>query len=463
MRRGPALIALTAALLAVAPSARADVAATTGLSVTPQAQTVMKGGTVSLTVTVASGSAGQQVSYVVVGRNDGVHGIATTADDGSATISYRDHGGGASSVTDTIAVIDAAANESTTATVDYLDGPDLARTVALDPSGTGVDDVSCGRGDAPVTKAPLGAVTVVCAAVTNSLGESLAGKVVTFAVSDGAVRPVADADPTPGKTVQVLTDRQGVAFAAVSATTPGAQQVVATADGLASQGAIGYAAPSPADAATISLRPMSPSILAGRRRQVIATVRDAYANPVAEVTVAFQLTGPGSLVLPLGGVATTRADGSVTAVVGSERGSYGRGALTAVITASPALCATGGACAATTPYDVTKPVIPTSLTLVAAPAAQVGAFELVGALVKGEDGSPAAGQVVHYRISGADAASGVVKTNAKGVALFGYTAQRAGSDRVRAWDDVRRDGRPEAREPAGVLQIVVAARSGEAG
>ncbi|HVW81168.1 MAG TPA: hypothetical protein VHB69_09550 [Mycobacteriales bacterium] len=446
-------------LVATAPAVRAASVTTPGLSVTPQASSVMKGGAVSLTVSAGGGSAGQQVSYVVVGRNEGVHGSVTTGADGSATISYRDHGGAGSSTTDTIALIDAATDESATATVDYLDGPDLARTVALDPSGQGVDDASCGEADTSPSQVPLAAVTVVCAAVTNSLGEPLAGKAVTFSASDGSVGPVDGPDATAATTYQALTDRAGVAFAAVTSTTPGAHQVVATADQLSSQASIGYAPPGPADAATVSLRPASTSIVAGHRRQIIATVRDRYANPVAGVAVDVHVSGPGSLLLPSGGRATTRADGTLAAIVGTVGGRTGRGAVTVTITASPALCATGGSCSATAPYDVTKPVVPATLTLVAAPGAQVGAVELVAGIAKGKDGTPAPGQLVRYRISGADPGTGTAKTNAKGVALFGYSAAHAGSDLVRAWVDVRRDGRREADEPAAVLRIPVAAAS----
>jgi hypothetical protein len=115
-----------------------------------------------------------------------------------------------------------------------------------------------------------------------------------------------------------------------------------------------------------------------------------------------------------------------------------------------------GSCSTAASYTVTRPVVPASLTLVAAPGARAGAVELVAAVVKGSDGSVEPGQLVHFEISGADSAAGTVRTNRKGVALFGYPAQRAGADLVRAWDDVSGDGRRQNREPRGSMRLVIA-------
>jgi hypothetical protein len=447
-------------LVPVAPALADPSDASAGLVLMPAALSVTKGDAVSLTVQLAAVAGPQQIAYVVVGRNDGVHGSVTTDDDGTATIGYRDHGGAGSDSSDTIAVIDAADDESATATVDYLDGPAYAGAVMLDTSGLGVADGSCGGAEsAPATAVPLARDTVVCAGISNALGEPLAGKPVMFTVSDGAVGPVDGPGPTAGTTYQSTADRAGIAFATVTATKPGEQQVTTTADHLSDAGSIGYAPPSPADAAAIAISPTTASLTAGRSQRFIARVVDGYGNPVAGVAVGVALGGVGALAASAAPTPVTSAEGTTTAIVTTKRGDHGPGTLTVTILTSPAQCA-AGSCSATAAYTVTQPVVPASLAIEAAPGARAGSVELVAAVVSGSDGSPAVGQLVHFAVSGTDAASGTVRTNAKGVGLFGYPTATRGTDTIRAWDDVNRDGRHERTEPVGLLRLAVARRRG---
>jgi hypothetical protein len=464
---GPrAFSATTAVLVALLPlpAARADVVGTApGLTLVPAAQSATKGAIVSLSVQRDGGPGPQQISYVVVGRNDGVHGSVDTGSAGKATISYRD-GGTSADTTDTIAVIDAADDLSATATVDYLDGPDYADRVVVDTSGAGIDDAGCaaGRGT-PATGVALARDTAVCALVTNDLGEPLAGKPVAFAVSTGAIGP-AEVAPGTGTTYLTTTDRAGVAFASVTATSPGAQQVSATVDHLTSGASVGYAAPAPDDAAGIVVTPPTARLTAGVAQQFVATVHDGFGNPVAGVEVGFGMTGPGSLAATTSLPIATGADGTVAATVTTRRGHTGTGTVVASILTAPSRCglpsagSTGpvGACSATASFTVSRPVAPASLTLEAAPGATVGLVELIGAVVMRSDGSPAVGQTVHFGVSGSDVGSGAVRTNSKGVALFGYRADRAGVDTVRAFDDTDRDGRHQRSEPAGSVRVTVA-------
>jgi hypothetical protein len=460
MRRGIVAITLIATTLISPASVHASTDSASALVPVPAAQSATKGSVVSLAVQVAGASGGQEISYVVVGRNDGVHGSVTTGDDGSATLSYRDHGTAISATSDTIALIGAAQDEFATATVDFLDGPDYADTVALDASGLGVDDESCGQNAASPVQIPIAGVTAVCAEVTNALGEPLAGRAVTFAVSFGSVGP-ASGGVTPGAvpTYQAITDRSGIAFAAVTATTPGVQQILAGADHMSGTATVDYAAPVPSDSAKISVVPSSATIGAGRHLRLAMKVVDAYGNPVAGVPVSFQLSGPGKLSTVAAETPITGTSGLTRIAVATSASDRGPGSLTATIATSPALCVMSGSCSATASYVVTKPIVPASLTLAAAPGARLGTVELVAAIVKGSDGSAEPGQLVHFVVSGVDAAAGAVRTNRKGVALFGYPAQRAGADLVQAWDDVSRDGVRQTREPAGSLRLVVAGRA----
>ncbi|HEX3898206.1 MAG TPA: hypothetical protein VHW74_03485 [Mycobacteriales bacterium] len=461
MRRGIATIALIATTIvspesAGAASRGAGRDGTVGLVASPDAQSAAKGSVVALTVQVAGAAAGEQVSYVVVGRNDGVHGSVTTGNDGTATLSYRDHGTSSSRMSDTIALIDAAQDESATATVDYLDGPAYAAAVTLDASGFGVGDASCGDRSPPIVEIPIARDTAVCARISNAIGEPLAGRVVTFAVSVGAVGPAGDGDPEVGATYQALTDRAGIAFALVTSTAPGVQQILTTVDYLSGEATLTYAPPTPQDAARTLLTPERAAVHAGMRLRLATLVVDAYGNPVAAVPLRVELTGVGALDLPASGTVTTGPDGRAPLAVATAVSDRGPGSVTATIATSLALCGMTGSCSATASYTVTKPIHAVSLTLEADPGARVGATELVAAIVKGSDGSVVPGQLVHFRVSGADIAAGTVRTNRKGVALFGYPAQRRGVDLVRAWDDVSRDGRRESREPGGLMRLVVA-------
>lgn len=411
-----------------------------------------------VSVQVVGASISRQLSYVVVGRNDGTHGSVMTDTSGLAQISYRDHPAGSTGTSDTIAVIDPTDDLSATGTVDYLDGPDNAEDVALDLSGSGFDDASCGVGKAtPAASVELARETVICAAIVNSLGEPLAGKALTFAVSPGSVAAMDGSLPTGESTLQTTTDRTGTAFAVVTSTTSGRQAITVTADRLTRSGSITYASPTPDQAAAIRLLAPVSRLVAGRARRFVATVADTYGNPVAGVEVGVVQHGAGALVEPTAS-STTGSDGSIIVFVATRRGETGPGTVTATITSAPTQCGAAGSCSAMASYLVSRPVVAASLTLEAAPGAAAGDIELVAAVVRGVDGSPVPGQIVHFAVSGADSASGAVRSNSRGVALFGYPAQRRGRDTIHAWDDTNRDGRHQRAEPDGALVVRVAAQ-----
>jgi hypothetical protein len=79
----------------------------------------------------------------------------------------------------------------------------------------------------------------------------------------------------------------------------------------------------------------------------------------------------------------------------------------------------------------------------------VGASETVTAAVGGEDGRPAAGQTVRWRVSGATVTEErTAVTAANGTARLTYVGEHPGATTVEAWVDADRDGVRDAGEPA---------------
>jgi adhesin/invasin len=440
----------------------------TALALSPSPQSVTKGGLVSVKATVvdqfgAGVPTSTALNYVVAGRNNGQNGVVSTGSDGSATINYTDTGVNPGSTTDTITVTGPGLSGS--ATIVFINGSTAASTVTLDTSGSGTSDALCNAsGHTAATNVSLTHQTEVCAVVKNATNEALAGKTVVFTVSSGQVAAHNGLNSASTASYTATTDVNGVAFADVTSTKSGVQNVTATSDAVNASGTVTYATPTPAAARNIAVTPASGTVSAGTPQKFTFTVTDQYGNGVPNVSVLSTQSGSGILT---NGNSSVITDGSGQASVqlttqttdtgsGTVTGSIASGGNQCGLAAGNPAGATAGNCTAVASYTIGAPVVPASLTLVAAPGARVGTEELLAATVKNNDGTPAVNQVVRYRITGADSASGSVVTNAKGVGLFGYLPKHSGSIHVTAYDDVNTNVAQDAGEPHGTLNVSIA-------
>ncbi|HVV74970.1 MAG TPA: hypothetical protein VHC43_02965 [Mycobacteriales bacterium] len=447
----------------------------TALAVTPQLQTVTKGGVVTVTAQVtdqfgAGVSGSEALNYSVVGRNNGKGGTVTTGPAGTATISYTDTGVNAASTSDTISVIDTTHPFNGSATVQYVNGSTAASVITIDTSGSGTSDATCtATGHTAATNVALGTTTTVCALVKNSTGEVLAGKPVTFTMSNGQVAKQGALTPTSTTSVTVAADAAGFAFADVTSTKSGAHTVTASADSATASSTVTYQTPTSDKARTIKIAPASTTITRGTSGKFTATVTDAFGNPVANVGLQFTQSGPGNIAGSSSATLTTAADGTASVTVTTAATDSGPGSVVATISAGGAgsqcgqlanqgtpPAATAGACTATATYTVSAPVVATSVVVQAAGPRKVGDQELIAATVTNSDGTPAVGQLVRFRITGANSASGSGTTTPKGVAFFAYTPVVGGTDHVFAYDDVNNNGSAGSGEPSGTLNVSVA-------
>ncbi|HVY10669.1 MAG TPA: Ig-like domain-containing protein [Mycobacteriales bacterium] len=444
--------------------------AATALDLVPSPQSVTKGGLVAVKATVvdqfgAGFPTSTALTYIVAGRNNGQNGVVSTGSDGSATISYTDTGVNPGSPTDTITVTGPGLSGS--ASVLFINGSTTASTVVLDTSGNGTSDGVCNAsGHTAATNVALTHETEVCAVVKNNFTtpEALAGKTVVFTVSSGQVGAHNGLSSASTATYTATTDINGVAFADVTSTKSGAQTVTATADTASASGTVTYATPTPAAARNIAAAPASGTVTAGTPQKFTFTVTDQYGNGVPGVSVLATQSGPGILANGNSTVITD-SNGQASVQLTTQATDTGSGTVTGSIAAGGNQCAlaagnpagaTAGNCTAVATYTIGAPVVPASLTLVAAPGARVGTEELLAATVKNNDGTPAVNQVVRYRITGADSASGSVVTNGKGVGLFGYLPKHSGKIHVTAYDDVNANVAQDAGEPHGTLNVSIA-------
>jgi hypothetical protein len=431
----------------------------TALNVVPTLQSVAKGGTVNVTAQVVDqfGTAlatQPTLTYLVTGRNLGKAGTVPA----NGTITYTDAGTVASSNTDTITVNDATDSLSGSATVVYVTSA-TASAVTIDTSGSGTTDASCGAsGHTAATGVASGTATEVCAVVKNSAGEPLAGKTVTFTVSNGQVAAHGALGTSSGTSYAATTDAAGVAFADVTSTKSGAQTVTATSDAATANSTVTYAGPTPAQAYKIAVAPATATIAPSSSQKFVATVTDKNGNPVPGVTVVFTQTGAGTV--GNGNTAITASDGTVNVTVTTSATDSGAGTVTFNIGNSPTVanqCATtGGVCSATANYTVAQTGAST-LTL-SASSPKVGGTVSVSAIAKKADGTPAAGQVVRFFVSGAQTINNQpVTTDSNGQAIYRFTATKAGNLTISAYVDTNNDQVREANEPKATTQTVVSA------
>jgi hypothetical protein len=293
--------------------------------------------------------------------------------------------------------------------------------------------------------------------------EVLAGKTVTFTVSSGQVAGHGALASGSTTSFAALTDSNGVAFADVTSTKSGAQTVTATVDAVPGSSTVTYATPTLASARNIAVAPTTASVTAGTAQKFTFTVTDRYGNGVPGASVLATQTGSGILT---GGNTSviTGSDGTASVQLTTQATDTGTGSVTGSIAAGGNQCAqaagnpagaTAGSCTAVATYTIGAPIVPSSLVVVAAPGAKVGTEELVAATVKNSDGSAAVNQVVRFKVSGANSASGAVTTNAKGVALFGFLPKHAGATHVAAYDDVNADNLQGGTEPHDSMTVSV--------
>jgi adhesin/invasin len=428
--------------------------AASSLSVQPVLQTVTEGGTVTVKATVIDQfgnpvSGTHNITYFVTGRNNAKAG--TAAADG--TITYTDAGTVAGQKTDTIQVTDVTDGFNGTANVVYVTGSTSASTVTVDTSGNGTSDANCAAsGHTAATGVALQHQTEVCAVVKNATGEALAGKTVTFTVSNGQVDAHGGLTATSGTTFQATTDAAGVAFADVTSTKSGAQTVTATADGQSGTGTVTYVSPAATAAYSIALAPAAPTVNPGAQQKFTATVTDKFGNAVSGVSVTFTQSGPGSLGGASSQSVTTGADGTAAVTLTTASSDTGSGSITATIATAGTQCASAptgtppSKCTATSTYSV-APTGSLALTLAAEHNAKAGTHETVTATVTNADHTPAANRIVRFFVSGANTAQSSATTDATGHAHIAYLATHHGTDTIQAYVDVNNDQIRTANEP----------------
>ncbi|HWC33776.1 MAG TPA: Ig-like domain-containing protein [Mycobacteriales bacterium] len=440
--------------------------AATGLTVAPALQTVTKGGTVTVKATVTDQfgtavSGTHVITYIVSGRNNAKTG--TAAPDG--TISYTDAGSSPAVMTDTISVTDVTDSFNGTANVAYVTGSTTASTVTVDTSGLGVSDGTCGAsGHTAATGVALQHVTEVCAVVVNNTTptpEPLAGKTVTFTVSNGQVDAHGSLSSTSTTTYTATTDANGVAFADVTSAKSGAQTVTAAADAATGSGTITYSAPAATAAYSIALAPTNPTVAPGGSQKFTATVTDKFGNPVSGVSVNFTQSGPGSISGASSATVTTGPDGTAAVTVTTQSTDTGAGSVTATIGTAGTQCnsaPTGtppSACTANATYSVAATIAPSSLTLSSVTKLKVQHHLVITATATNSDDTRAANQVVRVYLTGANTAAAAGTTDSNGVAHIRFLVTHHGTDHVAAFVDTNRDQIREANEPRAFRTVRV--------
>ena len=438
------------------------------LLVTPPVQSVTKGGTVTVNARVvdqfgAGVATSNTLGYTVTGRNTRA-GTISTDSTGAASLTYTDAANNANSSTDSITITDNALPTGS-ATVNYINGTTTAATVTLDTSGSGISDGSCNAsGHVAATNVALTHQTEVCAVVKNaySTPEPLAGKTVTFTVSNGQVAAHGALGSSSTTSYTATTDGNGVAFADVTSTKSGVQTVTAASDSVSGTGSVTYAAPAVAAARNVTVTPSPATVTAGTQQKFTFTVTDQYGNGVSGVSVLATQSGTG--ILSGGNAAVlTGSDGTASVLLTTQAtDAGGSGSVTGNITGGGNVCGSAaGNPAGATAGDLHRGG---DVHGVRTDRAEQGegrgrawwrgrcrGAAYARRTVTNSDGSPAANVVVRYTISGADSASGATVTKANGNALFGFLPKHAGTVHVVAYADLNDDQLRQTNEPEGTL------------
>jgi adhesin/invasin len=297
----------------------------------------------------------------------------------------------------------------------------------------------------------LAHTTEVCAVVKNATGEVLAGKSVTFTVSNGQVAAHGGLTTTSGTTYTATTNSAGVAFVDVASTKSGTQTVTATVDGQSGTGTLTYLGPTAAQAYKVAVDPATTTITPGTSQKFTATVTDKYGNPVPGVTVVYTQSGTGTVGSGSGGTTITGTDGTASVTVGTTATDTGTGTVTFSIGSAATVpanqCATtGGVCSAVAAYTVANTGA-TALSLTPETGAKIHTHETIHAVATKADGTPAAGVVIRFIVKGANSVTGSMTTGPAGRAGWSYLAAHHGTDKVSAWVDLNNDGSYQTNEP----------------
>jgi hypothetical protein len=286
---------------------------------------------------------------------------------------------------------------------------------------------------------PVGTPHTVTATARNAALQPVAGVTVRFTVTG--------ANPTSGSSV---TNASGQATFTYTGTVAGPDAITAYADTNNNNVRDGEEPMAPAakvwtpgPPATLVLTPAADTNEVGNPHTVTATVRDAFLNPVPNVTVRFTVTGAN----PTSGSDVTDANGQATfTYTGTHTG-------TDTITAYADTNGNGSQDAGEPSGTATKawtPGPPAKLTLTPATATNtVGDPHTVTATVTDQYDNPVPGVTVRFSVSGANTASGADVTDANGRASFTYIGTNTGTDTVTAYADTNHNGVQDPGEPSG--------------
>jgi len=279
----------------------------------------------------------------------------------------------------------------------------------------------------------------VTATARNAALQPVAGVTIRFTVTG--------ANPRTGSGV---TDANGQATFTYTGTVAGTDAISAYADSNNNNTRDGeepIAAATkiwtPGPPATLVLTPATDTNEVGNPHTVTATVRDAFGNPVPNVTVRFTVTGAN----PTSGSSSTNASGQATfTYTGTHSGTD---TITAYADSNGNNTQDAGEPGGIATKEWT-PGPPASLTL-APPSAtnSVGDPHTVTATVTDQYGNPVPGITVRFSVSGANTASGADVTDANGHASFTYTSTVVGNDTITAFADTNNNGTQDAGEPGG--------------
>jgi len=231
------------------------------------------------------------------------------------------------------------------------------------------------------------------------------------------------------------------------------QTVTATAGSASGSSTITYAAPAPTAAYSIGLAPPTANVNPGSSQKFTATVTDKFGNPVSGVSVSFTQSGPGSIGGASSATVTTAADGTAAVTLTTASSDSGSGSVTATIATAGTQCASNttgtppSKCTATSTYTVAATATPSQLSLSAQSGVRAGHVEHLTATATNSNGTPAAGRIVRFFVSGANTATGSATTDASGHASFSYVAVHHGTDNLAAYVDTNNDSVREANEP----------------
>ena len=267
----------------------------------------------------ASGASGTFAGGVTTATTN-AHGVATAAALTANTMA------GAYSVTATVGSVTTS--------------PGFALTNLAGPAAL----IGASAGTPQTAKIRTAFATNLGATVTDSFGNPVSGATVTFnAPASGASGSFA------GGVNTATTSAQGVATAAVftANATAGSYTVTATTGTLTTNPgfALTNQAGTPATIKAVGGTPQSAAINTAFAQRLSASVKDAFGNPVANVTVTFNAPASGASGTFAGGVNTakTNAQGVASAPVFTANGTTGSYTVTATIgtlTTSPGFALT---------------------------------------------------------------------------------------------------------------------------